>query len=102
MGGNSRDAPDAGYPFAGPTAKGPHNSFPSSIVGLPEDHRISGVVLKNIIITTAGGGRRDVADAPLDKLAAIPEQADRYPEFSMFGELPAWGFYVRHARGHHV
>jgi len=22
-----------------------------------------------------------------------------YPEFSMFKELPAWGFYVRHARG---
>ena len=36
---------------------------------------------------------------PLQKLAAIPERADRYPEFSMFGELPAWGFYVRHAEG---
>jgi hypothetical protein len=22
-----------------------------------------------------------------------------YPEFSMFKELPAWGFYVRHAKG---
>ena len=24
---------------------------------------------------------------------------DGYPEFSMFGELPAWGFYMRHAEG---
>ena len=22
-----------------------------------------------------------------------------YPEFSMFGELPAWGFYIRHVDG---
>jgi hypothetical protein len=25
--------------------------------------------------------------------------AASYPEFSMFKELPAWGFYVRHTRG---
>src|SRR5690606_7560659 len=35
---------------------------------------------------------------PLDSLAVITEAADNYPEFSMFGELPAWGFYVRHAK----
>ena len=34
----------------------------------------------------------------MEKLSLVPEQADRYPEFSMFGELPAWGFYVRHAQ----
>lgn len=90
--------PDAGYPLAGPAVKAPHNLFPSSIVGLP-DHRIAGVTIKNVAITFAGGGRRDVADVPLDKLSSIPERADRYPEFSMFGELPAWGFYVRHAEG---
>ena len=91
-------APDAGYPNAGPSVRAPHNLFPSSIVGLP-GHRISNVVLKNISISTAGGGRREIAEVPLEKLAAIPERADRYPEFSMFGELPAWGFYVRHAEG---
>ena len=91
-------APDAGYPHAGPPVRAPHNLFPSSIVGLP-GHRISDVVLKNINISTAGGGRREIAEVPIEKLAAIPERADRYPEFSMFGELPAWGFYVRHAEG---
>jgi hypothetical protein len=32
----------------------------------------------------------------LDK---VPEMIAEYPEFSMFGELPAWGFYVRHVDG---
>ena len=27
------------------------------------------------------------------------EKEAAYPEFSMFGELPAWGFYVRHMEG---
>ncbi|MDR3405754.1 MAG: glycosyl hydrolase family 28 protein [Chthoniobacter sp.] len=91
-------APDAGYPLAGPAVRAAHNLFPSSITGLP-GHRVAGVSLKNITITTAGGGRREVAEVPLENLAAVPEQEDRYPEFSMFGELPAWGFYVRHAEG---
>ena len=29
----------------------------------------------------------------------IPELITSYPEFSMFGELPAWGLYVRHVDG---
>lgn len=90
--------PDAGYPHAGPPPKSPRNLLPSSIVGLP-GHRIANVTLKNITVTTAGGGRRDVAEIPFDKLATIPELADKYPEFSMFGELPAWAFYIRHAEG---
>jgi len=90
-------APDAGYPFAGPPVRAPHNLFPSSIVGLP-GHLISDITLKNISITIAGGARREVAEVPLEKLSLVPEQADRYPEFSMFGELPVWGFYVRHAK----
>lgn len=90
-------APDAGYPFAGPPVRAPHNLIPSSIVGLP-GYPISDVVLKNIKVTTAGGGRREVAEVPLEKLSLVPELADKYPEFSMFGELPAWGFYVRHAK----
>ena len=87
--------PDAGYPMAGPAVKEPHNVFPSSIVGIP-GHSISNVSLKNITLIIAGGGRRDVAEVPLTRLKGIPEKEDKYPEFSMFGELPAWGFYVRH------
>ena len=35
----------------------------------------------------------------LDSLQKIPERESDYPEFSMFGELPAWGLYVRHVNG---
>ncbi len=35
----------------------------------------------------------------LDELDKVPEMAANYPEFSMFKELPAWGFYIRHAKG---
>ena len=90
--------PDEGYEHAGPEPKGAHNLFPSSITGLP-GFPVSNVTLKNITITHAGGGKRDRAEVPLSSLEKVPEQADRYPEFSMFGELPAWGFYCRHAAG---
>ena len=36
---------------------------------------------------------------PVSRLDRVPEEAKKYPEFSMFGELPAWGFYVRHVEG---
>jgi polygalacturonase len=90
--------PDAGYETPGPVVKQPHNSFPASVVGLP-GHPVSHVVLENIEITYAGGGTPERARVPLDALERVPEQAENYPEFSMFGELPAWGFYVRHAEG---
>ena len=33
------------------------------------------------------------------RLHDVPEAIDSYPEFHMFGELPAWGFYLRHIDG---
>jgi len=33
------------------------------------------------------------------ELDGIPEMEKSYPEFSQFKELPAWGFYIRHADG---
>ena len=33
------------------------------------------------------------------KANEVPENYDRYPEFTMFGELPAWGFFMRHVKG---
>ena len=36
---------------------------------------------------------------PLSRLKDVRENEKGYPEFSMFGELPAWGFYVRHVSG---
>ncbi len=90
--------PDKGYEMEGPEENFKHNIFPSSIVGLP-GHPIENVVLENIDIQYEGGGNKDSAFYPLNDLAKIPENSNAYPEFSMFGELPAWGFYVRHATG---
>jgi hypothetical protein len=76
----------------------PYNLVPSSIVGIP-GYPVQDVTLENIEITYGGRASKDIAYIPLDSITSIPENAAQYPEFSMFGELPAWGFYVRHAEG---
>ena len=81
-----------GHPFL------PYNLIPSSIVGLP-GFPVEDVTIENVEITYGGGGSRAIAHIPLEDLGRVPENRANYPEFSMFGELPAWGFYLRHARG---
>jgi polygalacturonase len=66
--------------------------FASIIAGLP-GHPIEDVRLSNIRILYKGGGTR--AQAALEPA----ERETNYPEPSMFGELPAYGFFIRHARG---
>ena len=90
--------PDAGYQMEGPTIREAHNVFPSSIVGIPSG-RIEDVTLENIEINYSGDGGKEKAFINKDTLDRIPERTKNYPEFSMFGELPAWGFYIRHADG---
>ncbi|MDP4285261.1 MAG: glycosyl hydrolase family 28 protein [Bacteroidota bacterium] len=90
--------PDANYDLRGPDLDFFHNPFPSSIVGLP-GHPVENVVLENIRISYPGNGNDGLAFLPLFRLATVPENEKGYPEFSMFGELPAWGFYVRHVSG---
>ena len=90
--------PDEGYPHPGPLVTEPHNLMPSSIVGIP-GHSIENVRLENIRIVFAGGGTCAKACMPLDSMHKVPERISDYPEFSMFGELPAWGFYCRHVKG---
>jgi polygalacturonase len=90
--------PDAGYNYEGPVDDLPRNISPSSIVGIP-DAPIENVKLKNIEIRYPGGGNSLYAKVGLDELDKVPEMTAGYPEFSMFKELPAWGFYIRHARG---
>lgn len=92
--------PDVGYNFEGPIEDLPRNVSPASIVGLVEN-KIQNVTLKNIQIVYPGSGnplyaKRGLTPADLD---GIPEMREAYPEFSQFKELPAWGFYVRHAEG---
>jgi hypothetical protein len=91
--------PDAGYEYEGPIEDLPRNISPASIVGLP-GHDITNVTLRNIQIVLPGGGNSNYAYRGLKpaELDSIPEMPASYPEFSQFKELPAWGFYIRHAK----
>ncbi len=89
---------DYAYELRGPELPFFHNVFPSSITGLP-GHPVENITLENIEITYPGRGNFAYANLPISRLRTIPELPAKYPEFSMFGELPAWGFYVRHAAG---
>ncbi|MDB4926127.1 glycosyl hydrolase family 28 protein [Mucilaginibacter sp.] len=91
--------PDVGYPLEGPAPKvAPHNLVPASITGLP-GHLVQNVTLQNIDITYGGGANKTFAYAPINELDKVTENVPGYPEFTMFGELPSWGLYVRHAEG---
>jgi len=63
-----------------------------AISGLP-GYPIENVNLNNIRISFAGDGNKNDAARP------IPENPTAYPEYSMFGRLPAYGFYCRHVKG---
>lgn len=72
-----------------------HNADPkyaSIISGIP-GHLIEDVRLSNIRIYAQGGGTKQQA-------ALIPPEMEAmYPEPTMFGELPAYGFFIRHVKG---
>jgi polygalacturonase len=50
------------------------------------------ISLANILLGMAGGNREP-------KGLDVPEHEAKYPEGNMFGDLPAYGFYGRHADG---
>ena len=67
-----------------------------SITGLP-GHPVEDVHVSNVSIHHHGGIK--AADLAAIKTALQDEKAAEYPEATMWGPLPAKGFYVRHARG---
>lgn len=60
------------------------------IAGLP-GHPVADVSLSGIRLLSRGGGTRE------DAARTVPEMVRDYPEPMLFGPLPAWGLYVRHA-----
>ena len=66
--------------------------YASVISGIP-GHDIEDVTLNNIRIYYRGGGTK--TQAALEP----PEKESDYPEPAMFGEIPAYGFFIRHIRG---
>jgi len=63
-----------------------------AISGIPE-HYIEDVTLRDLRFEFPGGGTEEMSKLPVEELA------DKYPECTMFGELPAYGIYARHVRG---
>ena len=89
--------------------------YGSIISGIP-GHDVEDVKLNNIRILYRGGLTLDqVAKQPADLVNTFfyratggvpprepydtPEREKEYPEPSMFGMLPAYGFFIRHAKG---
>ncbi|MEN2412236.1 glycoside hydrolase family 28 protein [Flavobacterium mesophilum] len=90
--------PDIDYDLRGPEVDYFHNPFPAAIAGIP-GHSIENVILENIEISYPGRASKGMAYLPLSRLKDVLENEKGYPEFTMFGELPSFGFYVRHVNG---
>ena len=90
--------PDIAYDLRGPEVDYFHNIHPAPICGIP-GNCIEDVLLENIRIVYPGRASKGMAYIPLWRKGDVPEQVGKYPEYTMFGELPSWGFYLRHIRG---
>jgi polygalacturonase len=66
--------------------------YPSTIAGIP-GHDVQDIRISNVRHHLVGGL------TPADAVADPPELENAYPEPTMFGTLPAWGFFIRHASG---
>lgn len=89
---------DVGYSYEGPVEDNPRNISPASIVGIPSIP-IENITIQNVEIIYPGGGNPKYAyrGTSNEELRTIPEMEASYPEFSQFKELPAWGFFIKHA-----
>jgi hypothetical protein len=62
-----------------------------SITGLA-GHEAENITIENVRISFPGGGSAEHA------VREVPENEEKYPEFGMFGMLPAYALYCRHVR----
>lgn len=92
------DRADVDYEVRGPALNAFFNPIPASVTGLP-DAKLEDIQLENINISYPGRANKGIAYRPYHQLFLVPQERDAYPEYSMFGELPAWGLYVRHVKG---
>jgi len=63
-----------------------------SVTGLP-GYLAGNITLNNIRLNFEGGGAKEFVTREIE------EFPDKYPEFGMFGILPAYGFFCRHISG---
>jgi len=63
----------------------------SLIAGIP-GYPIENITLDHLLIAYKGGGSFK------GNIESVPELIKEYPDSDMFGAIPSWGFYVRHAK----
>jgi len=68
------------------------SSLGNAISGIP-GQPIENLVLRDINLEFTGGGTAE------DASRSVPENVAGYPGVKLFGMLPAYGFFVRHAKG---
>jgi hypothetical protein len=82
--------------IAGATASWPNSPHQGALITghifNGTTYAIANLVFKNVAIAFDGG----LGSIPASPPEAMPNQ---YPESNMFGDLPAWGFYLRHVAG---
>ncbi len=64
----------------------------SSITGIP-GYPVRRITVQNVRVSARGGGIADLARKE------VPELENKYPDADMFGDLPAYGLFCRHAEG---
>jgi hypothetical protein len=62
------------------------------ISGIP-GHPIEDLRISNVRLVQQGGGSKELGER------VPPEEERSYPEPSMFGDMPSYGFFFRHVRG---
>lgn len=65
--------------------------YGSMLMGIP-GHDVEDIVFSNIYIRIKGGGTTEQA------AVTVPEKETSYPDPQEFGQIPAYGFYIRHAK----
>jgi hypothetical protein len=72
-------------------AYGANADYASLLFGIP-GYDIEDIKMDNITLLLKGG-------APVEQASAeIPEKENAYPDPQEFGKIPAYGFYIRHAK----
>ena len=72
--------------------------YGSMLMGIP-GHDVEDIVFSNIMIKIKGGATKEQG------AVIVPENETSYPDPQEFGKIPAYGFYIRHARNitmHHI
>jgi len=65
--------------------------YASLLFGIP-GYEIEDIKMHNLTIVVKGGAPKEQADL------LVPEKENAYPDPQEFGKIPAYGFYIRHAK----